>query len=68
MMHVYCAQTLSYVQMELDAWTNQLASQCIAFEEKLGRENIDTLAADSEAEKPTEETESSGEHLCVITN
>ena len=34
--------------MELDARTNQLASRCIAFEEKLVRENIDTLAADSE--------------------
>ena len=51
MMHVYCAQTLSHVQMEMDAQINQLASQCIVLEEeKLARENIDTLATDSEAE------------------
>ena len=48
---VLCVHTLSHVQMELDARTNQLASQRIAFEEeKLARENIETLAADSEAE------------------
>ena len=47
---VLCA-TLSHVQMELDARTNQLSSQCIAFEEeKLARENIDTLTTDGEAE------------------
>ena len=46
-----CVHTLSHVQMELDARTNQLASQRIAFEEeKLARENIETMAADSEAE------------------
>ena len=50
-MHMYCVQTLSHVQMELDARTNQSAPQCITFEEeKLARENIDTLAADGEAE------------------
>ena len=49
MMH--CVRTISHVQMELDAQTNQLTSQRIAFEEeKLARENIETMAADSEAE------------------
>ena len=38
--------------MDLDARTNQLAYQCIAFENKLAKENTETMAADSEAESP----------------
>lgn len=50
-MIVCIADILCNSQLELDARSNQLASQRIAFEEeKMVRENIDTMAAGSEAD------------------